>query len=145
MGAGTAAAAEQCDAPGAIEQVSQCGELRLGRPHDRRRRQQPDIGRNAAPGRRTQRHIAGNYDNGDAAPPDRHADGVFQHVRQLRGVGEQFAIMAAFPKQFLRMGLLEVTAPDLAGRNLRGDRQHRRAAAVGVEQSVDEMQIAWTA
>ena len=40
------------------------------------------------------------------------------------------------------MGLLEIAAADLAGRDLRGDRQHRRAAAVSVEQAVDEMQIA---
>ena len=80
--------------------------------------------------------------HGDAAPPDRRADGVFQHIRKLRRIGNQFAVMAAFPEQVLRMGLLKVAAADFGGRNLRGDRQHRRAAAVRIEQAVDEMQIA---
>ena len=40
------------------------------------------------------------------------------------------------------MGFLKVAAADLAGRNLGRDRQHRRAAAVCIEQAVDEMKIA---
>ena len=53
--------------------------------------------------------------------------------------------MTALAEQLLRMGLLEIAAADLAGRNLRGDGQHRSAAAVGVEQAVDEMEVARTA
>ncbi len=53
--------------------------------------------------------------------------------------------MAAFAEQVLRMGLLEVTAADLRGRDLRGDRQHGDAAAMRVEQAVDQMQIAGAA
>ena len=77
--------------------------------------------------------------------PDRRANGVFQHIGQLRRIGDQFAIMAAFPEQILRMGLLKIAAADFGGRNLRGDRQHRRAAAMRIEQAVDEMQIAGAA
>ncbi len=50
--------------------------------------------------------------------------------------------MAAFPEQILRMRLLKIAAADLGGRNLRGDGEHRRAAAMRIEQAVDEMQIA---
>src|SRR5450755_5081723 len=39
------------------------------------------------------------------------------------------------------MGLLKVAAADLAGRNLGRDRQHRGAAAVRIEQTVDEMKV----
>jgi len=40
------------------------------------------------------------------------------------------------------MGLLEVAAADLPGRDMRGNRQHRRPAAVRIEQAVDEVEIA---
>jgi hypothetical protein len=40
------------------------------------------------------------------------------------------------------MGLLEVLAADLHGRDLRGDGQYRHPAAVGVEQAVDQVQVA---
>ena len=145
MRAGTAAAAEQRDALGAVEEFGQRLQFAFGRPDDRRGRQQPGVRRDAALGRWTQRDVAGDDDDGDAAPPHRRANGVFQHVRQLRRIGNQFAIMAAFAEQILRMRLLEIAAADFGGRNLRGDRQHRRAAAVRIEQAVDEMQIAGAA
>src|SRR6201989_2510167 len=48
----------------------------------------------------------------------------------------------ALAKQQLGMGLLEVLPADLLGRDLRRDRQHRHIAAVGVEQPVDQVQVA---
>src|SRR5262249_45760455 len=55
------------------------------------------------------------------------------------------AIMAAFPEQVLRMGLLEIAAADLGRWDLSRDRKHRHSAPMGVEQAVDQMQIAGTA
>ncbi len=43
------------------------------------------------------------------------------------------------------MGRLEIVDADLGARNVRGNRQHRHAAAMAIEQAVDEMQIAGTA
>src|SRR5438105_8268908 len=43
------------------------------------------------------------------------------------------------------MRLLKIAAAEFGGRNLRGDGEYRRAAAVGIEQAVDKMQIARTA
>ncbi len=40
------------------------------------------------------------------------------------------------------MRLLKIAAADFSGGNLRGDGEYRRAAAVRIEQAVDEMQIA---
>ena len=60
----------------------------------------------------------------------------------MRRIGNQFAIVAAFPEQVLRMRLLKIAAADFGRRNLRGDGEHRRAAAVRIEQAVDEMQVA---
>src|SRR6185437_7429057 len=108
-------------------------------------RQQTCIRRDVALGRRPQGDVAGDDDDGDTTTPDGGANGIFQNVGKLRGVGNQFAVMAAFPKQILRMRLLKVTAADFSRWNLRRDRQYRRAAAMRIEQAVDEMQIAGTA
>src|SRR3979409_1446547 len=93
-------------------------------------------------GRRPQCDVAGDDEDGYATPPQGRANGILQNVGELRGIGDQFAVVTAFPKQFLRMGLMKIAAPDFAGRNLRGDRQHGGAAAVSVEQSIDEGKIA---
>ena len=142
MGAGTTAPAEQRDALGAVQEVGQSSNSRFSRPHDRCCRQQPGIGCNAALGSGPQRDVAGNDQHGNAAFSDCRANSVFQHIRKLRRIGNQLAVVAAFPEQFLRMGLLKVAATDFAGRKLGRDRQHRGAAAVGIEQTVDEMKVA---
>ena len=50
--------------------------------------------------------------------------------------------MTAFAEQLLRMGLLKVSSADFSGWNLGRDGQYRRAAAMRIEQAIDEMQIA---
>ena len=40
------------------------------------------------------------------------------------------------------MGLLEVAAADFGGGNLCCDREHRRSAAMGIEQAIDEVEVA---
>jgi hypothetical protein len=66
-------------------------------------------------------------------------------VGELPGGAGQLGVDAALAEQLLRVGLLEVVAADLGGRDVSGDRQHRHSAAVGVEQSIDQMQVARTA
>jgi hypothetical protein len=53
--------------------------------------------------------------------------------------------VAAFAEELIGMGLLEITGADLGGGNMRGNGQDGSHAAVGVEQSVDQVQIARTA
>ncbi len=60
-------------------------------------------------------------------------------------MGHHLAEVAAITEQALRVGLLEIAEADLAGGNLGGDGQDRRTAALGVEQAVDQVQIARTA
>src|SRR5271168_2995546 len=43
------------------------------------------------------------------------------------------------------MGSLEVIDPNLDARDMRGDSQNRYAAALAIEQAVDQMQVARTA
>ena len=63
----------------------------------------------------------------------------------ISGVLTEFAVDAAFAEQLLRMRLLEVLRADLGARDVRGDRQHRYAAALRVEQAVDQVQVARSA
>ena len=57
------------------------------------------------------------------------------------GDGRELAVDAALAEQLLWMRLLEVGRADLAGRDVRGDRQHRHPGAVGVEEAVDQVQV----
>src|SRR4051812_39431868 len=50
--------------------------------------------------------------------------------------------MAAFAEKVLRMRLLEVAGADFGRGDMRGDRQHRYARAMAVEEPVDEVQVA---
>ena len=90
-------------------------------------------------------HLSRDHDNGDSAPGQRRAHGHLQHAGQLFGDADQLAIDAALQEQLLRVGLLEVIVADLYPRDVRRDRQHRYPAAVGVEQAVDQVQVAWPA
>src|SRR5215470_16056036 len=95
--------------------------------------------------RLAQCYVARNDNDGNPAQADRRANRVLQDVRQLARVGNEFAVVAAFAKEILRMRLLEIASADLGGGNLGGNREHRNPASVSVEQSIDEMQIAWSA
>ena len=48
---------------------------------------------------RRERDVARDDDDRDAAQPDGGADGVLQHVGQLRGIGDQLAVVAALAEQ----------------------------------------------
>jgi hypothetical protein len=50
--------------------------------------------------------------------------------------------MTALTEQLLGMGLLEVTAADLATGDVGGESQDRNTAAMGIVEAVDQMQIA---
>ncbi|MHC2687110.1 hypothetical protein ACVJDU_008674 [Bradyrhizobium diazoefficiens] len=142
MRAGAATAAEQGDALGAVQEVRERLQL-IGLRHDFRRRQrEPPRRRQRAPRRIAERDVAGHGDDGDAAQAHGRTNGVLDHERQLARIRDQLAIMAAFPEQVLGMGFLKVAAADFGRRNLRRDRQHGDAAAMRVEQAVDQMQIA---
>ena len=84
-----------------------------------------------------QEDLARNHDDGDAAALERIRIAISQDARQLFGNADQLCVDAALAEQLLRVRLLEVAAADLRARDMRGDRQHRDAAAVGVEQPVD--------
>ena len=68
-----------------------------------------------------------------------------QNLRQLPGIRHQFDVVAAFLEQAFGVSGLEIINTDFAAGNMRGQGQHRYAAAMGVEQAIDQMQVAWPA
>ncbi len=141
MGPGASAPAEQRHPAGRIEHPGQRVEVGVPGPHHGRGRHQ-----GARQGRRVVGHgheadIAGDDDHRHAALGDGDADRGLDHAGQLRGRGDQFAIVAALLEQVLRVGLLEVAAADLRRGDLGSDGQDGHAGAVRVEQAVDEVQV----
>jgi len=59
-------------------------------------------------------------------------------------MGNQLAVVAALREELFRVGLLKVSTPDFAARNLRGDRQNGNAAAMTVVEAVDQVQVPGT-
>ena len=128
-------------ASGRVEQVGRGGELvvaRAGRPDA--------VGRTAVTARRPRRRARntspGIDQDGDAPALDRRPHRDLQEPRQLLRDADQLGVDAALAEQLLRVGLLEVAGADLRPRDVRGERQHRNPAALGVEQAVDQVQVA---
>ena len=92
--------------------------------------------------RRFQRNVARQHHDGDATVKHRFTHGDRQYLRDLLRGGNQLAIVAAFAKQLLWVGLLKVAAADFAGRNVGGDSQNRDVITVAIEQTVNQMQVA---
>ena len=99
----------------------------------------------ASDGRLHGRDVARQHDHGDAPLAHGMLHGRLQHARHLAWVGDEFAIVAALAEQLVGVRLLEVARADLGAGNVGGDRQHRGHAAVGVEQAVDQVQVAGAA
>ena len=92
-----------------------------------------------------QEDFARDHDDRDTAARERVAHRDLQHPWELLTHAHKLAVHAALAEQFLRMGLLEVAAADLLSRDVSGDREHRYPGAVGLEQSVDQVQVPGTA
>ena len=125
---------------GGIEHMGGSRQRLLIRAHHRRDR--PDRHRAGIMRRILEEHLAGHHDHSDPAALQRRPHRHLQHTRQLGRDADQFAVHAALAEQLLRVRFLEIAAADLLPRDLRGDRQHRYPAAVGVEQAVDQVQVA---
>ena len=94
-----------------------------------------------APAGVVEEDLAGDDQDGDAAALERVPHGDLEHPRQLLGDADQLRVDAALAEELLRVRLLEVAPADLLARDVRGDREHRHPAAVGVEEAVDEVQV----
>jgi hypothetical protein len=145
VGALASAAAEDRDARSIVQERCQLFELPLSRPYPGRGRQQTrGLGeRRIVSGQ--QCDVARDRDDRDATLTDCFANGHFQRARHLVWTRDELAVVAALFEERLRMGLLEVAAADLRGWNLRRNCQDRHPRAVGIEQPIDQMQVAGSA
>ncbi len=92
-----------------------------------------------------QEDLAGDDEDGDAGLCDGGAHGDLKQARKLCGDADHLAVATALLEEILRMRLLEVSGADLLRWDVRGDGEHGDAAAVTVEEAVDEVQIAGAA
>ncbi|MNU90924.1 hypothetical protein D3C71_808040 [compost metagenome] len=136
----TAAAAQQGNIAGVAQELRQFFQLLFRRCDDRLRRVIP-VG-TCALRRGFERHVTRQHHHRHAAIKDRFTHGDGHHLRDLLRRGDQFAIVATFTEQLLRMRLLKIAAADFARRNMRRYRQHRNVVAMAVEQTVNQMQVA---
>lgn len=133
---------EDRDASGLVDRGGQRPHIRLGR-HHRGRRGAHQPRRRAL---RAQRgDVAGQRHHRDARSRQGVRHGAVQYAGCLRGGAHQLRVRRALHEQPIGVGLLEVPAADLHGRDVRGDRQYRRTGAMGVVETVDQVQIAGSA
>lgn len=92
-----------------------------------------------------QEDFAGDDDDRHAVVFDGRSHRHLEDARRHLGGADQFAVDTALAEEVLRVCFLEVLRPDLGARNVGGDGQHRHAAALRIEQPVDQVQIAWAA
>mgnify|MGYP003694065471 CR=1 FL=1 len=86
--------------------------------------------------------IAREGDDRDAAARHRGLHRDLERARHLLRMRHQLAVVAALREEVLRVGLLEVSAADLVGGDLRGNGENGHTAAVAIVQPVDQVQVA---
>ena len=124
----------------AVQDLGGGVERGVGRPDDRLSLEH----RTGLPPRRAlaEEDLAGNDDDCHAAAFEGAAHGDLQDLGELLGDAHELAVDAALTEQVLGVGLLEVPATDLLAGDVGGDGQHRHPAAVGIEEAVDQVQVA---
>ena len=92
-----------------------------------------------------QTDVTGDDEDGHAALLDGFAHGDAQQSGHLLGRGDVLDVDAAVTEQLGRVGLLEVVRADLVTGDLGGDGQHGNPRTLGVEEPVDEVEVAGSA
>ena len=77
-------------------------------------------------------HVAGDRQHRHAPTPQRVRHRAAGYAGHLLSLADELAIATALDEQAVRMRLLKEAHADLRARNLRGDRQHRRAGAMSI-------------
>ena len=143
MRAGTAATAEEHHLRCSVYEIGQAGQIGVRRTHQREPRNDPVSG-----------SVCGGIEGREITRQDDHRDAPLAHgvlhrglqdARHLTGVGDELAVVAALAEELVGVGLLEVTDADLGTGDMRSDGQHGSHASVGIEQTIDEVQIARSA
>src|ERR1700757_1862882 len=89
-----------------------------------------------------ERDFAGNGNDSNTALRNCSLHGNFEHARHLLRLRYQLAVMAAWRKDMLGIGLLKIPAANLSARNLCGDGEDWNAAALAVVEAVNQMHVA---
>ena len=138
--AGDTTAAEQGDPPGLIDQANELVQHLIGWSRGGPLVQPVGVLQPGAAGLIVG-HVPGEGDDPHPAAPERLLDRDLGDPWQLLGTGDELAVVAALLERQGGVGLLEVAGADLGARDLGGQRQHRRHAAMGVVEAVDQVQV----
>src|SRR5699024_11484951 len=88
-----------------------------------------------------QSNITRQHNHSDTFLPYCRANGIFNDIRQLVRMRNEFAIMTTFFKELIGMCFLKITTANLGRWDMGCDRQHRSTAAMSIKQTIDEVQI----
>src|SRR5215469_3019114 len=80
----------------------------------------------------TKRYVSGQGNHGNTALRKGRLYANLQDARHLRGLGDEFTIVAALRKKIVWVGFLEVAASDFIARYLCSNHEHRNAATLTV-------------
>lgn len=92
-----------------------------------------------------QEDLTGHHQDRNPFELKRRAHGRLEQPRELGGEAHKLAVHAALSEDLLGMRLLEVLAPDLVARYVGRDGEYRDPRAIGIEEAVDQVQVARTA
>src|ERR1700722_3008381 len=140
MRSGTSGAAKNRNRFALIKKLSQFFGLVIGRTHHRVARK--DGCARLTVGCRLQGDITWNRHYGHPFIRERGLDGDLQYPRNLRRLGNQFAVMTTLPEKLIRMRLLKIVAADLLAGNLSRQSQYRDSATMAIVKPIDQMHIA---
>ena len=141
VGAGRTRAGQDGDPLGRVQGLGGLAQHGVGRD-DAGRRVTDHLGLRGELG---EGHVARDHEHGHAPLLDGGPHRGAQHAGHLVRRGDVLHVDGALAEQVLRVGLLEVARADLLRRDVRGDREHRGAGALRVEQAVDQVEVARTA
>ena len=88
-----------------------------------------------------ERHVSGEDQDRDTRLVHRGLHRNLEKAKNLSGMRDDFAEVAAVGEEPFRVGFLEVPAAELAARYVRGDRQDGNAASMTIIQAVDQVQV----
>src|ERR1700744_2153512 len=89
--------------------------------------------------------VTGDNDDGDTGEINGSTHRDLEDAGHLFGDPDHLAVVAALFEEILRVGFLEVVGADLGAGDVSCDGENGHAAAMAIEEAVDEVQIAGAA
>src|SRR5271166_2062317 len=139
MGAGTPSPAQNRHGLRFIQQRGECRNFAFRRP--KQRFDTLDTGAGLAIMSLFERDVSRNCHDRNALFGERGLYRDFQNPRHLSWLGNKFAVVTAIFEQLVGVRLLKIRASDFAAGDVRGNGQHRHAAAMTIVETIDKVHV----